>query len=377
MAMNASLFSRTSLTQAVRTLGFIQYDPLRRPARAQDLILHQRVRGYRSGDLDNHYERLGLEENFLHVYGAMPREVTHLLHPRPDLEPPHSEYTPAGLAVDVLAVAREWGTVNPRDLAARFGGVRVVNGWGGFSAATTKALEELHYYGLVRVIRRENSVKIYQSCDLPLEPLPPRERLRTLTLHIARTLSPISESSLRSTLAQLHRTSGSPAGRETVVPDLLNSGELEYEVVDGVRYVWPAGMFERTPVTVPKRVRFLAPFDPVVWDRRRFEHLWGWAYRFEAYTPKSKRQFGYYALPVFWGDRAVGWVNCAIVDGSLAIDLQFSGRTLNSRRFTSALEHEVARLADMVLTGGPRSGHVVRPGVGLDPRRDWAPYANE
>ena len=36
-------------------------------------------------------------------------------------------------------------------------------------------------------------------------------------------------------------------------------------------------------------VRLLAPFDPVVWDRDRFERLWGWAYRFEAYTPAAKR----------------------------------------------------------------------------------------
>ena len=53
------------------------------------------------------------------------------------------------------------------------------------------------------------------------------------------------------------------------------------------------------------------PFDPIVWDRRRFEHLWGWAYRFEAYTPEAKRQFGYYAMPLLWGDRVIGWVNLA------------------------------------------------------------------
>ena len=49
-------------------------------------------------------------------------------------------------------------------------------------------------------------------------------------------------------------------------------------------------------------VRLLAPFDPVVWDRRRFEVFWGWAYRFEAYTPAPKRVRGYYALPLMWGD---------------------------------------------------------------------------
>jgi hypothetical protein len=48
-----------------------------------------------------------------------------------------------------------------------------------------------------------------------------------------------------------------------------------------------------------------------VWDRRRFEHLWGWAYRFEAYTPAPKRVRGYYALPLLWRDRVIGWGNLA------------------------------------------------------------------
>ncbi len=64
----------------------------------------------------------------------------------------------------------------------------------------------------------------------------------------------------------------------------------------------------------PRRVRFLAPFDPVVWDRRRFEHLWGWPYRFEAYTPSAKRIRGYYAMPLLWCDRVIGWANAGIVE---------------------------------------------------------------
>ena len=50
-------------------------------------------------------------------------------------------------------------------------------------------------------------------------------------------------------------------------------------------------------------------FDPVVWDRIRFEHLWGWPYRFEAYTPVEKRKLGYYALPLLWRDEVIGWAN--------------------------------------------------------------------
>ena len=64
--------------------------------------------------------------------------------------------------------------------------------------------------------------------------------------------------------------------------------------------------------TPPDVVRLLAPFDPVVWDRRRFELLWGWAYRFEAYTPVSQRKLGYLALPLLWRDRVVGWGNVSV-----------------------------------------------------------------
>src|SRR5690606_1816707 len=100
------------------------------------------------------------------------------------------------------------------------------------------------------------------------------------------------------------------------------SGELSTTEVDGVRYVWPADLPEVT-AGAPERVRCLAPFDPVVWDRRRFEHLWGWAYRFEAYTPPAARRLGYYALPLLWRDRVIGWVNCAQREQGVEVEAGF------------------------------------------------------
>ena len=80
--------------------------------------------------------------------------------------------------------------------------------------------------------------------------------------------------------------------------------------VDGVEYYLPS---DERPASsrhqTDERVRLLAPFDPLVWDRRRFELLWGWAYRFEAYTPAPKRKLGYYALPLLFRDRWIGWAN--------------------------------------------------------------------
>jgi hypothetical protein len=51
-------------------------------------------------------------------------------------------------------------------------------------------------------------------------------------------------------------------------------------------------------------------------ERRRFEHLWGWSYRFEAYTPAGRRVRGYYAMSLLWGDRVIGWANVSVASGA-------------------------------------------------------------
>jgi uncharacterized protein YcaQ len=94
------------------------------------------------------------------------------------------------------------------------------------------------------------------------------------------------------------------------VRDLLKSGELEEQKIEGMTYLWPYAASNHQEA--PANVRFLAPFDPLVWDRRRFEHFWGWAYRFEAYTPVAKRIRGYYAMPLLWRDSVIGWANAGI-----------------------------------------------------------------
>jgi uncharacterized protein YcaQ len=88
-------------------------------------------------------------------------------------------------------------------------------------------------------------------------------------------------------------------------------------------------------------VYLLAPFDPVVWDRDRFELLWGWEYRFEAYTPAAKRVRGYYALPMLWRDRVIGWANLVVKNGELHCDFGYAASKPNERAFERELEAEV------------------------------------
>ena len=65
-------------------------------------------------------------------------------------------------------------------------------------------------------------------------------------------------------------------------------------------------------------VRILAPFDPIVRDSARFEHIWGWEYRFETYTPKIKRKLSYYAMSILWRDEVVGWANASVAENRLS-----------------------------------------------------------
>ena len=81
-ALARSLFAPTTLGKAIARLGFVQADPIRAPARAQDLTLRHRVEGYRAGDLERRYPRLAIEEDFFVNYGFLPRATQALMHPR-------------------------------------------------------------------------------------------------------------------------------------------------------------------------------------------------------------------------------------------------------------------------------------------------------
>src|SRR5215469_7369260 len=83
-AVARSLFKPTTLKRALDRLGFVQADPIRAPARAQDLILRHRVKDYHAGDLERLYPKLKIEEDFFIVYGFLSKRIQALIHPRSD-----------------------------------------------------------------------------------------------------------------------------------------------------------------------------------------------------------------------------------------------------------------------------------------------------
>ena len=137
---------------AVRALGYVQADPIRAPARAQDLILFQRVADYRIDDLERQYAALPIFEDTIYNYGFFPAEHTSLLHPRvlsPRWQVWMDEHR--SLARRLLALLRDREECHPREAEAALKAGRRTNGWGGTSSTTTMLFEALHRQGHARV----------------------------------------------------------------------------------------------------------------------------------------------------------------------------------------------------------------------------------
>lgn len=347
-AVARTLFKPTTLPKAIARLGFVQADPIRAPARAQDLTLRHRVDGYRAGDLERRYARLAIEEDFFVNYGFLPRDTHALMHPRTAAT--HWTAERQKQAEAVLAFVREHGRVHPRDVDAHFAHGKVKNWFGGSSNASTQLLDAMHYRGLLRIAGREGGVRLYAVRDAHEAAPSPDAALDALVGVIVRKYAPLPYASLGHLVSALAKH-GAPQWLDRRNAVVKRARETFVQTrIDGVDWLWPADEKARSARHEPgDTVRLLAPFDPVVWDRRRFELFWGWAYRFEAYTPAPKRVRGYYALPLLWRDQVIGWANLSQRSGSLTAEFGYvAGQTPKDPLFRRALDEEMQRMAEFL-----------------------------
>ncbi len=349
-AVANSLFKPVTLKRALHKLGFVQADPIRAPARAQDLMLRHRAKDYRAGDLERRYVKLGVAEDFFINYGFVTSSIQALMHPRPDTRVPAEGNRPWPAARRkqaqlLLEFVREHGSVHPREVHDHFAHGTVKNYWGGSSNATTHLLDAMHYRGLLRVARRQDGIRIYAAHQHGLGPTDAAMRrvsIDALADVAIRIYAPLPGASLSFLLRRLRFA---VPQWHSEVPGAIQRAKqrLSHTRLDGVDWYWPAEE-DVTRCEPQDTVRFLTPFDPVVWDRDRFELLWGWVYRFEAYTPAPKRKLGYYALPLVWRDRVIGWSNLSVKNGALKSEFGYVKSEPSDRAFRRELEVELDRM---------------------------------
>ncbi len=313
---------RDGLYALIERLGYVQLDSIATVERAHHLILYARCRSYRPRDLDRLLARDRLLfEHWTHDACVIPTRWFRYWHPRFRRNAARmleNSWYAGRLGEDPHAVidrVREHvasnGLTRSRELTADEDEGRSGPWWGWGPAKS--ALEYLWHTGELSVARRENFQKIY---DLTEEVIPPQhlgpppsddeerewacneaiERLGIATSgELARYFNAIAPDKAKAWVA---------ANRHRLI-----EVELAAEGGGRPRRAWaPADIGERlaaAPEPLPG-MRLLAPFDPIVRDRKRALHLFDYDYRFEAFVPAPKRIYGYYVLPILEGDRLTG-----------------------------------------------------------------------
>ena len=284
-------------------------------------------------------------------------------------------------AAAVLAFVRARGSAHPREVDAHFAHGKVKNWFGGSSNASTELLDVMHYRGLLRVARREGGTRVYaarspaaeSAAEDPQDLAVANSRMDALVDLIVRKYAPLPAV----TLGQLvsHLRGGAPQWTAHRAAALARAKQrLGHVRTDGIDWYWPADDRPASTRWRPdEEVRLLTPFDPIVWDRRRFEMFWI-SRTAEAYTAPSASSV--ITLPLLWHERVIGWGNAvATRAGWLFVRLHRRTPTAQcrvsrrSRRRTGA-DARISRPTG--LTAGGLGKAVVNPGgdlVGTHARR--------
>ena len=317
-------FEGGGLLGLITRMGFVQVDSIRTVERAHHTILHSRNRTYRPAMLDRLLERdRSLFEHWTHDASVIPtafypvwrrkfrREAAALRQKYRRWHGPDFE-AETGPLLDLIG---ENGPVRARDLERR--PARNPRGWWDWHAGKT-ALEFLWRTGELAVARRENFQKVY---DLAPRVLPPE------AFEDEPDEPAFIDRACRSALDRLgFGTAGEIAGywnlvttQEAAAWIAARQGReaIEASVAAAGPDIRPRRLYARPDLEArlasvadpPPGLRALSPFDPVVRDRKRLRHLFGFDYRIEIFVAEAQRQYGYYVFPLLEGDRMVGRID--------------------------------------------------------------------
>jgi uncharacterized protein YcaQ len=322
------------------TLGSIQFDPLAVAGRNHDLVLQARVRDYDPAwTSELLYERRELFETYNKMLSLVP--TSELPWYRESWDHFMAEHQDAAFVrhgdviAHVLARLRDEGPLTSLD----FGRGATVDWYWGPTSEVRAALEALWEAGIVGLARREGNRRYFDLAErvYPPELLAQRldqvEQRRHKLLSRYRAHGLLGEGgdySLWALTAPATLKPDDPPGtltRAQLREQLVDAGEIvpvHVEGVRGTRYVLGGELpaLERAAADVAAgrplegaSVTLLAPLDPLVWDRALLRSLFDFDYVWEVYVPEAKRRWGYYVLPVLWGDRLVGRIEPRL-DGS-------------------------------------------------------------
>jgi uncharacterized protein YcaQ len=332
-----------SVLRVVERLGSLQFDPLEVPgARNHDLVLHSRIDGYRREWCDQWLYGAPQERRLIELYNKslniLPiQELPYYRLAWSRSADRYGEFLAehAELADRIRDHIRDSGPVSTS--AFRDVDHRIQWWWDNDASTSTRAakavMEALFVVGELGIERREGSRRYYDDVKrlVPASLLarhadePDQRRHQLLSRHRGVGLMAVGGP------GELVMGTGSAADRVRMTVELVDEGVLIPVQVEGFREARHV-LADDVPILEATRnpdsgalawVTFVAPLDPLMWDRRLVKGLFGFEYLWEVYVPAAKRRWGYYVLPILFGDRLVGRIEPRFARGSP--DLQILG----------------------------------------------------
>ena len=311
-----------SVLTVVERLGLLQFDPIDVPgARSHDLVLHARIAGYRRGWCEEwlYGEDRRLIELYNKSLNILP--VSELAHYRVtwDRNAPRMEAGILREQADVAqAILARIEAEGPLSTAAFGDHKHAVDWWWAPTRAARAVMEALFVAGRLGIARRDGNRRYYDLIErlVPAERLAERAPEESARRH--RLLSRFRATGMTSptggTGAEVMYSAGTAAERVRWTAELVEEGVLLPLAVDGLRGIRYMLAEERSILDSaadasdqpPPGVSFVAPLDPLLWDRRLLRDLWGFDYLWEIYMPEAKRRWGYYVLPILYGHGFAG-----------------------------------------------------------------------
>ena len=302
------------MLQVLRRFGSIQFDPIAVAGRNHDLMLHARVAGYEPAWCDELYARREIFEATNKALSFVPTgEFPWFRHAMGRKGPRfHAAALTenAAVAKRVLEAIRAEGPLSSLDFEQEKGPTK--NWFGMPENAVRAVLEAYTVAGVIGLARRDGNRRYYDLVErlLPAEvvarEVPEREQLRHKLLSRYRAHGLLGPGGAGGTFARI----AEPKVRNELREELVRLGAIVNVGVEGVRgkrFVLPDELpLLESPLEPTPSVAFIAPFDSLLWDTALLASLFDFEYVWEGFFTPAKRRWGYYVLPVLFGDRFVG-----------------------------------------------------------------------
>ena len=315
------------MLQVFRRFGSIQFDPIAVAGRNHDLVLHARVAGYESTWCDVLYERGQIFEATNKALSFVPTgEFPWFRHVMGRKGPRFHRAAlaeNAAVAKRVLERIRAEGSLSSRDFERESGPTK---DWFGMPENAVRAvLEAYTVTGEIGLARREGTLRYYDLLErlLPADVLahdvPEREQLRHKMLSRYRAHGLLGTGGAGGTFDRI----AAPTRRNQIRKELIEDGALVPVDVEGVRGKRLVLAEELALLQAPPEptgsVAFIAPFDSLLWDAALLASLFDFEYVWEGFFKPEKRRWGYYVLPIIFGDRFVGRIEPRIDQGRVEV----------------------------------------------------------